>query len=73
MNICIISPAFPSKKNPVINIFIYRQAKELAKRGHNVFVVGGDTESRVEGNMTVYARPNAIKSGLLALTPDENI
>lgn len=67
MNICIISPAFPSKKNPAINIFIYRQAKELAKRGHNVFVVGGDTESRVEGNMTVYARPNAIKSGLLAL------
>jgi len=67
MNICIISPAFPSKKNPVINIFIYRQAKELAKRGHKVFVVGGDTESRVEGNMTVYARPNAIKSVLLAL------
>jgi len=67
MNICIISPAFPSKKNPVINIFIYRQAKELAKRGHNIFVVGGDTESRVDGNMTVYARPNAIKSGLLAL------
>lgn len=67
MNICIISPAFPSKKNPVINIFIYRQAKELAKRGHKVFVVGGDTESRVAGNMTVFARPNAIKSGILAL------
>lgn len=67
MNICIISPAFPSEKNPIINIFIYRQAKALAEQGHNVFVVGGDTESRVEDNLTIYARPNAIKSVFLAL------
>lgn len=67
MNICIISSAFPSNKNPTINIFIYRQAKELAKRGHKVFVVAGDTESRMEGNLVVYARPNVIKSVLLAL------
>jgi len=67
MNICIISSAFPSRRNPVINIFIYRQAKALAERGHKVFVVAGDTESRKEGNMIVYARPNAIKSALLAL------
>ncbi len=67
MNICIISSAFPSRRNPIINIFIYRQAKALAERGHKVFVVAGDTESRKEGNMIVYARPNAIKSALLAL------
>jgi len=67
MNICIISSAFPSKRDPVINIFIYRQAKALAERGHKVFVVAGDSESRKEGNMIVYARPNAIKSALLAL------
>ena len=67
MNICIISSAFPSRRNPVINIFIYRQAKALAERGHKVFVVAGDTESRREGNMIVYARPNVIKSALLAL------
>ena len=67
MNICIISSAFPSKKNPIINIFIYRQAKALAERGHKVFVVAGDTESRKESNMIVYARPKAIKSLFLAL------
>lgn len=67
MNICIIAPAFPSNRNPIINIFIYRQAKALVKRGHKVFVVGGDTEPKKEGNMIVYARPNAIKSALLAL------
>ncbi len=66
MNICIIAPAFPSKRNPIINIFIYRQAKALAERGHKVFVVGGDTESRKEGSMIVYARPNPFKSILLA-------
>lgn len=67
MNVCIIAPAFPSKRKPVINIFIYKQAKELAKRGHKVFVIGGDTESRVEDNIVIYARPNAITSALLAL------
>jgi len=67
MNICIISSAFPSKKDQVINIFIYRQAKALAERGHKVFVVAGDTESRKLGNMIVYARPNLFKSALLAL------
>jgi glycosyltransferase involved in cell wall biosynthesis len=67
MNICIISSAFPSKRDPIINIFIYQQAKELANRGHKVFVVAGDTESRVEGDLAVYARPGSIKSTLLAL------
>jgi len=67
MNICIIAPAFPSNRNPVVNIFIYRQAKALAEKEHKVFVVGGDTEPRKEANMIVYARPDAIKSALLAL------
>jgi len=67
MKILLISSAFPSDKNPTINIFIYRQATELAKRGHRVFVVAGDTKSRKEGNMIVYARPKAIKSIFLAL------
>jgi glycosyltransferase involved in cell wall biosynthesis len=66
MNICIIAPAFPSKRNPIINIFIYRQAKALVERGHKVFVIGGDTEPREEGGMIVYARPNPFKSVLLA-------
>jgi len=66
MNICIIAPAFPSKRNPIINIFIYRQAKALAEREHKVFVVGGDTDSRKEGGMIVYARPGPFKSALLA-------
>ncbi len=67
MNICIIAPAFPSKRNPIINIFIYRQAKALAERGHKVFVVGGETWSRLEGDMIVYARPNLLKSTLFTL------
>lgn len=67
MNICIISSAFPSKEDQVINIFVYKQAKGLSERGHNVFVVAGDTESRVEGNLIVYARPNPIKSMFLVL------
>ncbi len=67
MNICIIAPAFPSKRNPIINIFIYRQAKALAERGHKVFVIGGDTQPREEANMVVYARPNTARSALLAL------
>lgn len=66
MKICIISSAFPSKRNPVINIFIYQQAKELVRRGHKVFVVAGDTESRKEGDLVIYARPNPINSAILA-------
>lgn len=41
MNIRIISSAFSSKKNKTMNVFIYQQAKDLANRGHKVFVVGG--------------------------------
>jgi len=67
MNICIISSAFPSKRNPIINIFIYRQAKALVERGNKVFVIGGDTEPREESGMIVYARPNPFKSMILAL------
>jgi len=67
MNICIIVPAFPGGRNPVINIFIYKQAKELVNRGYKVFVIGGETESRKEGNMVIYARPNAVSSTLMAL------
>lgn len=66
MNICIITSAFPSKQNPIINIFIYRQAKALAERGHKVFVIGGDTESREEGGMIIHARPNPFISLWLA-------
>ena len=67
MNICIISSAFPSNRNQIINIFVYKQAKSLVERRHNIFVVAGDTESRVEGGLVVYARPGPIKSALLAL------
>jgi len=73
MNICIISSAFPSKRDEVVNIFVYKQAKGLAERGHKIFVVAGDTESRVEGGLVVYARPGPIKSALLALKVMFNI
>lgn len=67
MNICIISSAFPSNRNQIINIFVYKQAKGLVEQRHNIFVVAGYTESRGEGFLVVYARPGPIKSALLAL------
>ena len=39
MNIFIIPTSYPNKYNPIANIFIYEQAKSLAKYGHKITVL----------------------------------
>lgn len=39
MNICVIASGYPSRSNPVLDIFIHEQAREMVRQGLNIHVI----------------------------------
>ena len=58
MKICILSPLYPISSNPHFGIYVYEQAKQLAKKGHEVHVITvgdhNDKEYEIAENVRVY-------------------
>ncbi len=50
MQICILSPIYPTFSKPPLGIFVHEQAKYLAKKGHSVHVItSGNYEDKSYG------------------------